>query len=225
VTEAWERGLLRPGVADVRLLDWSSKQPSHLAALAAALNGAARDGLLAVVCEHRNWIEGNDGPLKSATPPPLPLSLLTVIIGLLAQDGDAIYFAPRLLEGFIENGQVDARVVQRAARTLLQSPAVSPAKLARALEKEIGLLPVLWPLLTESVKAAGERVASGDKPPVWANRVLGTALRYAPYLAEAARQGFIPTEDAQWAGLSEIAASTAKSASVTKARNLLWLSE
>jgi hypothetical protein len=416
VTEAWERGLLRPGAADVRLLDWSTKPPSNLAALAAALDGIARDGLLAVVwpvldaliaaslaaprllagtaelaecaaallpevisavdggkaeksalyapglralaerggssravsaarkavcalppaepsvlaenpaatepdppfdelwpasekeaaiiddgvtvavavisqgiskklllftltlpgipdrvfqvvkswyydlenegqcracaaapgsadfagadekpvwlywdeekgamavSENRDRVNGKEGPLRGITCPPLPLSLLTVIIGLLAQDGDAVYFAPRLLKQFTEDGRIDARVVRRAARTLLQSPAISPAKLTRVLEKEPELLPVLWPMLTESVKAAGALSASSNKAPAWINRVLDIVLLYAPYLSEAARRGLIPAEDALWTGLSEIAALPAKSAAVTKAQSLL----
>jgi hypothetical protein len=48
VMEAWERGLLRPGVPDVRLLDWA-ETPSNLAALARALRELADEGLLAVV--------------------------------------------------------------------------------------------------------------------------------------------------------------------------------
>jgi hypothetical protein len=179
------------------------------------------------VCEKRDWVGDTDGPLrKRKTPcPPLPLSLLTVIVGLLAQDGDAVYFAPRLLRQFVEKGQIDARVVRRAAQALLRSSAVSPVKLTRALEKDVGLLPVLWPLLTESVKAAGALVASGNKPPVWVNRVLDIALRYAPYLAEAAQRGLIPPQDARWTGLSELAASTAKSTAVAKAQSLLRLQE
>jgi hypothetical protein len=41
--------LLRPGVCDVSFLDWSDPPPSNLAALSAALDGVARDGLLSVV--------------------------------------------------------------------------------------------------------------------------------------------------------------------------------
>ena len=48
VHEAWERGLLRPGVADVALLDWA-RTPSNLAALARACAELAADGLLSVV--------------------------------------------------------------------------------------------------------------------------------------------------------------------------------
>ena len=49
VSEAWERGLLRPGIADIGLLDWRSEPPSHLAAFAAALDGIAQEGMLSVV--------------------------------------------------------------------------------------------------------------------------------------------------------------------------------
>ena len=173
-----------------------------------------------VVCDKRNWLEGKDGPLKGVKPP-LSSSLLTVIIGLLAQDGDAVYFAPRLLEKFIERGQIDEKIVRRATQILLQSPVVSPAKLVRELEKNIKLLNVLWPMLTECIKAAGALTAAGDNPPVWINRILDIALRYAPYLAEAAKRGIIPAEDARWSGLSEIASSKSKSTAVEKAKKLL----
>jgi hypothetical protein len=175
------------------------------------------------LCGHRNWMAGKDGPLelKGRPVPPLPLSLLTVIVGLLAQDGDAVYYAPRLLRQFIENGQLDAEIIRKAAQTLLRCPVVSPAKLTRCLEQDIRLLPVLWPLLTEGVKTAGALAATGEKPPLWVNRILDIALRYAPYLAGAAKRRLIPAEDAKWTGLSEIASSKAKSTAVAKAQKLL----
>lgn len=49
ILEAWNRGLLRPGVADVRYLDWSAGQPAQLAALAKACLELAGEGLLSVV--------------------------------------------------------------------------------------------------------------------------------------------------------------------------------
>jgi hypothetical protein len=173
-----------------------------------------------VACDKRNWAGGTDGPLKGVKSPPLPLSLLTVVIGLLAQDGDAVYFAPRLLEKFIKSGQIDEKIIRKATQTLLQNPVVSPAKLVRRLEKDIKLLHVLWPMLIESVSAAGALVASGESPPVWVNRILDVALRYAPYLAEAAKREMIGAEDAAWPGLSDIAASKAKSTAVEKAKKL-----
>ena len=48
VREAWDRGLLLPGVADVALLDWSVV-PTGLASFAAVCVDLAHDGMLAVV--------------------------------------------------------------------------------------------------------------------------------------------------------------------------------
>ena len=42
VMEAWERGLLHPGVADITYLDWSTDPPKNLAALANVLDDFAR---------------------------------------------------------------------------------------------------------------------------------------------------------------------------------------
>jgi hypothetical protein len=172
-----------------------------------------------VVSKFRNWRKENTGPLDGA-PTPLTASLLTIIVSLCAQDGDAVYFAPRLLKEYIEKGLIDAEIVRKATQILLQSPAVSPAKLVRSLEKDVRLLPTLWPILTECVKAAGTKVADGAALPVWVNRVLDIALLYAPYLAEAARRGSIPPEDAQWLGLADIVAAKAKSVAVGKAKEL-----
>jgi len=78
-------------------------------------------------------------------------------------------------------------------------------------------------MLTESIKAGGMLTKAEEKPPVWVNRILDIALRYAPYLAEARDRGLIPAEDARWIGLSEIASSKAKSAAVEKAKKLQTL--
>lgn len=178
-----------------------------------------------VACEHRDWVLGKDGPLtdKSVNASPLPLSFLTIIVGLLAQAEASVYYSPHLLKLLIENGQIDEKIIQRAMQTLLKYPAVSPAKLLRALEKDVKLLPVLWPMLTECIKAAGALTSTGEKPPVWINRVLDVALRYAPYLAESAKRGYIGADDASWVGLSDIASSMAKSAAIAKAKKLLAL--
>jgi hypothetical protein len=175
-----------------------------------------------VVCDHRNWIGGTDGPLEGKKASPLSSALLIVIIGLLAQDGDAVFFAPRLLEQFIESGEIGETMIRKAMQTLLENPVVSPAKLVRSLEKDLKLLPVLWPMLTECIKSAGAIVSAGEAPPVWINRVLDIALRYAPYLKEAATREFIPKEDARWQGLSDIAASKSKSIAVAKAKKLYY---
>jgi hypothetical protein len=48
VAEAWERGLLRPGVPDLAYLDWE-RQPKDVAALVAVLRDLALTGMLALV--------------------------------------------------------------------------------------------------------------------------------------------------------------------------------
>ncbi|MDR1421935.1 MAG: hypothetical protein LBI64_03615 [Coriobacteriales bacterium] len=78
-------------------------------------------------------------------------------------------------------------------------------------------------MLTESVKAAGGMVLSAGAPPVRVNRILDSALRYAPYLLGVAMRGLIPKEDAKWAGLREIASAKAKSTALAKAHNLMEL--
>lgn len=165
-----------------------------------------------VTSPHRNWRDKNNGPLKGGETP-LPRSLQIVVLGLLAQDGSATYHAPHLLEKWIEAGEMGTELISQGAAVLLQSPAISPAKLTRVLEKKKVLLPHLWPLLTHSIALAGTLTP----PPAWASRVLDVALHCAPYLAQAAQQGLILEE---WPGLAQIAASPSKSASVEKAKKL-----
>jgi len=178
------------------------------------------DGESIIVKNNRDFEYGS----KKAVPK-LSQSMLTIVIALLAQDGDAVYFAPRLLDKFIKDGQVNQYVVRHAVQTILQNPAVNPAKLTRTMEKDIKYLLIMWPVITESIKLAGEKVTAGEKPPVWVNRVLDVALRYAPYLTEAMKRGLIPAENANWTGLAEIASSKAKSTAVAKAKELITRKE
>ena len=47
--EAWERGLLLPGIADISYLDWSGGELSNLANLAMAMDFMANEGMLSLV--------------------------------------------------------------------------------------------------------------------------------------------------------------------------------
>ena len=47
--EAWERGLLLPGLADISYLDWSGGELSNLANLAAAMDFLANEGMLSLL--------------------------------------------------------------------------------------------------------------------------------------------------------------------------------
>ena len=167
-----------------------------------------------LVSKYRNWLSNQDEPLSSTEIPALSNTLLMVVIGLLAQDGEGAYFA----ENYVLTSRIDEETVRRAILLFLKNPIVSPAKLIRSLEKEIKFLPLLWPILIECVRFVGNLVSRGEKIPVWTNRILDISLQYAAYLKEAALRGYI--KDAKWEGLHEIASSKLKSTAVAKAKQL-----
>ncbi|MCL2528480.1 MAG: hypothetical protein FWE42_08695 [Defluviitaleaceae bacterium] len=161
---------------------------------------------------------------RGASPPRLSLSILTIILASLAQDGGSYNYSVSLnlvknlakRQGIArKDGQINPHAAKKAMEVILQNPVVSPGKLVRCIEKEITLLPVLWPMLTEAVRFGGEMVASGEKLPLWVNRVLDVCLLYAPYLLEAGKRGFIP--GGAWDGLGKIADRAGKSTAVGKA--------
>lgn len=169
-----------------------------------------------VVAADRDWRNGVDRPLEPGARTPLTSSLLTVAVGLAAQDGDNAWVGRSLITELADDGQLGAAGVAVAMQALLTSPAISPARLAGVITKCPHLLGVLWPILTESVRSAG---ATAESLPRWLSIVLDVALRYAPYLREAAARGLMG-EASAWPGLAEIAARPGKSAAVAKAAQL-----
>ena len=163
----------------------------------------------------------------------LSTTLVAVVLGLVAQDGDAGAAGERLVTALVgkdlraarQHGtasvrghRIGAAAVRVAVGQLLTSPDVSPARLVRVLEKHPTTLPTLWPLLTEPVRAAG---AAEGPPPRWLARVLDAATLHAPTLREAARRGLLPPDAAAWPGLADLAARPGRSATPAKARALL----
>lgn len=169
-----------------------------------------------VVAADRDWPNGADRPLESGAKTPLTSSLLTVAVGLAAQDGDNAWVGRHLITNLAEDGRLGAAGVAAAMPALLASPAISPARLAGVITRYPHLLGVLWPILTESVRSAG---ASAESLPRWLSIVLDVALSYAPYLREAAARGLMG-EASAWPGLAEIAARPGRSATVAKAAQL-----
>lgn len=176
-----------------------------------------RESKKIVLFPSRNWREGKKGPLQGSSSP-LSSTLLTISLALLAQDGDAIYYAPALIRRLAERGELSREMIRRAMRLLLSMDAVSPAKLVRVLEKEATLFSLLWVMLPESVKRAGEIAKDTGKVPAWANRVLDLCLYYSEILKEAFVRGLIPKEEFTGMGLEEIATCKAKSAAKEKAK-------
>ncbi|MFD1815534.1 hypothetical protein [Rhodococcus gannanensis] len=171
-------------------------------------------GALAVA-EHRNRTAGTDAPLDRNGPvPPLTTSMVAVVLAGLCHDAPDLYYVTAILTA----RAVGSESVRAAMRALLTQPDVSPARMMKVLESDPELLPVLWPVLTESVRCAAE--TSGPLPR-WLNRVLDVAMRSAPVLREAALRGLIPEDAAAWTGLAAVAGRTGSAAAVVKARTLL----
>ena len=85
--EAWERGLLLPGIADVSYLDWSGGTPSNLASLAFAMDNMAKDCMLSLV-----WKAACDIVEVSLTSPRI-LSGTAEIVKFLRDYLDEVIFA------------------------------------------------------------------------------------------------------------------------------------
>jgi len=167
-----------------------------------------------VVSRHRNWHAGTDGPLTGvSTVPPLTTSMVAGVLAGLCHDSAADHHPRELLGG----GLIGSEAVTVAVRALLPHTDFSPARIARAAEDPT-LLPVLWPVLVESVRHAAATPAA---PPRWLNRILDVALLHAPLLREAADRGLLPAEAAAWPGLADLAARPGNAAVPTKARRLV----
>lgn len=165
------------------------------------------------VSEFRDRSTGGTGPRSDGLEPPLSVLMVAVVLASLCSDVDSRYS----VDAMVAARKFSAASVRLAARRLVPLPELTPARMMGSIERELRALPVLWPLLTESVRFA----AAQPKPPAWLNRVLDVALLRAPVLRAAAAAGRIPAGDAAWPGLAELAARKGSSAALVKARALL----
>lgn len=179
------------------------------------------DGTRVAVSGHRDRVHAEPGPLQLAGPtPPLTVSMVAVAVGMVGQDGDRGLVGEHLLEQLVRTNRIGAPAVRIAMGQLLGQADVSPARLVRVVEKRPHLLPTLWPVLTEPIRAAG---LSDEPPPRWLNQVLVVATAHALILRAAAAAGRLPADAAAWPGLTELAARPGKSAALVKARSLQTL--
>jgi len=153
----------------------------------------------------------------SGTKPPVTVLMTAVLLAtLINETQDARWtVASCALDGVLQ-----AEAVGLAMRLLLPHPVISPARMVRAIEHEPRSLPALWPILTESIRHAGDVVRAGGTIPKWANRVLDLAQTVAPQLDQAASRGLAPADASLWPGLDALADAPGKSAAITKARAL-----
>ncbi|MBD9700052.1 hypothetical protein IGS67_11205 [Flavimobilis sp. GY10621] len=145
----------------------------------------------------RNRLGGSEGPLGRAARTPLTVSMVAVLLAAACSEPAAPYY----LTSSLRSGGVGASAVRSAVQRLLPLEDVNPGLLLRLLAYEPELLPVLWPLLTETVQHAATR----PSPPRWLPRVLDAATIHAPALRTAAYRGLLPPDAAAWPGLLDLA--------------------
>jgi len=129
VLEAWERGLLRPNVADIKYLDWSDHPPSHLVALAEAFETLAIDGMLSVVWPLMDELIG--ASLKASRMITGTAELAELIVKFLPEVQVAIE------NGLTNNTALDLPNIRTLAKKSGSSRAVVMAKKVVALLPDI----------------------------------------------------------------------------------------
>ena len=147
--EAWERGLLLPGIADISYLDWSGGELSNLANLAAAMDFMANEGMLSLV-----WKAACDTVEQSLKMPRI-LAGTAEIVKFLRDYLDEVIFAVE--KKLASKEALEMKPIRILAGKSGSSKAVSYAK--EILEK-------LLSIETEQIqsdKNAGLRENSGRK--------------------------------------------------------------
>ena len=153
--EAWERGLLLPGLADISYLDWSGGELSNLANLAAAMDFMANEGMLSLV-----WKAACDTVEQSLKMPRI-LTGTAEIVKFLRDYLDEVVLAVE--KKLASKDALEMKPIRILAGKSGSSKAVSYAKeiLEKLLSIEIEQI--------QSAKNAGLRENSGRKDHVALN--------------------------------------------------------
>ena len=147
--EAWERGLLLPGIADISYLDWSGGELSNLANLAAAMDFMANEGMLSLL-----WKAACDAVEQSLNSPRI-LAGTAELVKFLRDYLDEVIFAVE--KKLASKEALEMKPIRILAGKSGSSKAVSYAK--EILEK---LLSIETEQI-QSAKNAGLRENSGRK--------------------------------------------------------------
>ena len=153
--EAWERGLLLPGIADISYLDWSGGELSNLANLAAAMDFMANEGMLSLV-----WKAACDAVEQSLNSPRI-LAGTAELVKFLRDYLDEVILAVE--KKLASKEALEMKAIRILAGKSGSSKAVSYAKeiLEKLLSIEIEQI--------QSDKNAGLRENSGRKDHVALN--------------------------------------------------------
>ncbi len=150
--------------------------------------------------------------------PPLSISQITILIGLFGQK--VSYDASRFIENRIDSKVIDDNIIKIVMKRLFEFDIMNPSKFVKLLEKDNKYLYAYWPMLSESIRLASEKLEETGKLPSWLNRVLDVSLFHGEYLKEAIKRGFISVENGDFVGLDKLANAKVKSTAVQKAKDL-----
>ncbi|AKK05806.1 hypothetical protein CMUST_07385 [Corynebacterium mustelae] len=151
--------------------------------------------------------------------PELPVfsSLVYILFGMM-HSGSRAKNALDVATKFLIEEKITASAVAHTVSTLVQEELWAPTQALKLLHDNTHL-PVLWPLLTETVAKAAAGYQQGLNPPKWLGKVLDVIAEHTVELVAATHAGYIPV--AAWAPIAVIAEQKKKTAAVTKAR-ALW---
>ena len=135
--EAWERGLLLPGLADISYLDWSGGELSNLANLAAAMDFMANEGMLSLL-----WKAACD-TVEQAIKMPRILAGTAEIVKFLRDYLDEVVFA-------VEKKLASKEALEMKAIRILAGKSGSSKALSNAKE----ILEKLLSIETEQIQSA-----------------------------------------------------------------------
>ena len=153
--EAWERGLLLPGIADISYLDWSGGELSNLANLAVAMDFMANEGMLSLL-----WKAACDAVEQSLKMPRI-LAGTAELVKFLRDYLDEVIFA-------VEKKLAPKEALEMKAIRILAGKSGSSKAVSYAKE----ILEELLSIETEQIQSAknvGLRENSGRKDHVALN--------------------------------------------------------
>lgn len=153
----------------------------------------------------------------NSSPLPMFTSTAYILFGMM-HSGSRAKNALWYMERFLINRMFCAQVVARSIHALLQEELWAPTQALKLLQAKDSL-PVLWPLLTESLAKAATDSQQQHPPAKWLGKVLDAIIEDSAVLKAATEAGFIP--ETSWNPLKIIAGQKKKTAVVAKARELV----
>ncbi|MDO5098565.1 MAG: hypothetical protein Q4D85_07360 [Corynebacterium sp.] len=156
---------------------------------------------------------------KDWNDPELPIfaSVVYILFGMM-HSGSRCKNARECMERFLVENKISTEIVSRTIRNLVGEELWTPVQALKLLSTDAHL-PVLWPLLTETIAFAATTIAAGHAPPKWLAKILDCITEHSGVLAEATAAGYIPPD--AWEPISVIAQQKKKTAAVKKATSLL----